>query len=214
MNSSSLHHDKKRKRKRKRITIHSGAQRQHRHCHNRPDRDHYVTPLSTWKKLEPFLHRSAEKATYWMPFFADGACETALKKDLGFNNVVHTQQDFFSFDKPPEGVTCILDNPPYSCKKKVLRHLQKLDIPFALFLPLQSMCRKYWIETFGTFGTSGKDVKYLIPYRRLNFIPINETLGHQVNPPKRNIMDVVLFCYKFPLNNLTPEQEQQQVIYF
>ena len=78
----------------------------------------------------------------------------------GFNVVASHKdnKDFFTYTK--EEVTpfdCIVSNPPYSCKTKVLKHLYELCKPFMMLLPqncLQSKERtvlfiKYGLEYLG-----------------------------------------------------------------
>jgi hypothetical protein len=56
-------------------------------------------------------------------------------RDRGFD-VVATNSDFFLTD-PPEGVQCIISNPPFSLKKGVMERIKKLGLKFCLILPFQ-----------------------------------------------------------------------------
>ena len=47
-----------------------------------------------------------------------------------------TEGDFFTTE-PPEGVQCIISNPPFSLKKEVMNRIKRLNIRFALILPFQ-----------------------------------------------------------------------------
>ena len=77
----------------------------------------------------------------WMPFYYDGKCAEHLHS-LGFENVVHRQEDFFErvLDKKfLKTVDLIWDNPPYTSaetKEKVLRALAASGLPFAMLLPI------------------------------------------------------------------------------
>lgn len=50
--------------------------------------------------------------------------------------MVTTDGDFFMTPKP-DGVQCIISNPPFSKKKEVMDRIRELDLRFALILPFQ-----------------------------------------------------------------------------
>lgn len=77
----------------------------------------------------------------WCPFDHDDSMYVRVLRQHGFNVVnTHIQkgQDFFETE-PPAGVNCIISNPPFSCKDKVLRRLYDLKIPFGVLLPQNSL---------------------------------------------------------------------------
>ena len=76
-----------------------------------------------------------------MPFYYDGACAVHLRS-LGFENVIHRDEDFFEKVKDAKfmkRVDLIWDNPPYTSaetKEAVLRALVATGKPFAMLLPI------------------------------------------------------------------------------
>ena len=71
----------------------------------------------------------------WLPFNDQGSVWKEVLEKHG-HEVVITDGDFFNTPKP-DGVQCIISNPPFSRKKEVLERIKDLDIRFALILPFQ-----------------------------------------------------------------------------
>lgn len=71
----------------------------------------------------------------WCPFNDRESVWINILKDRGFD-VVTTDTDFFETE-PPEGVQCIISNPPFSLKKDVMDRIRDLDIRICLILPFQ-----------------------------------------------------------------------------
>lgn len=71
----------------------------------------------------------------WCPFNDTNSVWREALEDRGFE-VVATEGDFFAIE-PPEGVQCIISNPPFSRKKEVMDRIKILNIRFALILPFQ-----------------------------------------------------------------------------
>lgn len=71
----------------------------------------------------------------WLPFRDQNSAWVKVLTEKGMDCVV-TEGDFFTTD-PPEGVQCIISNPPFSKKKEVMERIKQLDLRFALILPFQ-----------------------------------------------------------------------------
>lgn len=71
----------------------------------------------------------------WCPFNDKDSVWVDVLKRRGFE-VVTTDGDFFETD-PPQGVQCIISNPPFSCKKEVMDRIKALNLRFVLILPFQ-----------------------------------------------------------------------------
>ena len=71
----------------------------------------------------------------WCPFNDTNSVWVDVLKKRGFD-VVTTDTDFFLTD-PPEGVQCIISNPPFSLKKDVMDRIKDLNLRFCLILPFQ-----------------------------------------------------------------------------
>ncbi|CAE7307091.1 unnamed protein product [Symbiodinium natans] len=77
--------------------------------------DEWQTTLESWRSVAPYFHGYRRKSV-WMPFYYDGACAGHLRS-LGFEKVIHEQEDFFQRVKDKSflnRVDLIWDNPPYT----------------------------------------------------------------------------------------------------
>jgi len=148
--------------------------------------DHYNTPLYVWKMLLDYLDLGKDTIIY-DPFYNNGIAKTYLGK-LGYNNVIHENEDFFeNYDKYKYDI--ILSNPPYSIKQNILKVLYKIDKPFVLIVPT-AIISKLYVKNI--FKDDINKVQYIIPSRRLQF----EKDG--INN-KRCCFDCLFFCYKLEL---------------
>eukprot|EP00434_Breviolum_minutum_P013069 symbB.v1.2.011515.t1/scaffold777.1/size163462/6 len=102
--------------------------------------DEWQTTFGAWKAISSYF-ASYKKKSVWMPFYYDGLCADHLRS-LGFQNVIHRQEDFFErvLDKDfLSRIDLIWDNPPYTApemKEKVLRALAECGKPFVMLLPI------------------------------------------------------------------------------
>jgi hypothetical protein len=71
----------------------------------------------------------------WCPFNDAGSVWVNVLEERGFE-VICTDGDFFE-TAPPEGVQCIISNPPFSKKKEIMERIKTLNIRFVLILPFQ-----------------------------------------------------------------------------
>ena len=95
--------------------------------------DEYYTKQEDAEIIADHLVRLPLKV--WCPFNDDNSVWPKVLQERGFE-VVTTQGDFFTTE-PPSGVQCIISNPPFSKKMKVMERIKKLDLRFALILPFQ-----------------------------------------------------------------------------
>lgn len=78
--------------------------------------------------------------TIWCPFDLPTSFYVRVLEENGFTVVsshLSEGKDFFLMDTPK--VDCIVSNPPFSCKDKVLRRLYEIGLPFAMLLPQNSL---------------------------------------------------------------------------
>ena len=103
---------------------------------NRSKMDHYNTPKIAWQHILQFIDKSTK---LWLPFYNDG---TALKllNDMGYTNVLHQKKDFFDYF---EDDAVIIDNPPYSIKRRIIERLYSKQCQFALLLPIETIGNAY-----------------------------------------------------------------------
>lgn len=71
----------------------------------------------------------------WGPFNDTESVWVDVLKERGFE-VITTESDFFT-TPPPDGVQCIISNPPFSIKKQVMDRIKLLGLRFCLILPFQ-----------------------------------------------------------------------------
>lgn len=71
----------------------------------------------------------------WLPFNDTHSVWYDVLSERGYQ-VVATDSDFFTTE-PPDGVQCIISNPPFSTKKEVMDRIKLLDLRFCLILPFQ-----------------------------------------------------------------------------
>ena len=133
--------------------------------------DDCITPIEVWKMIEKYIPRDKE---IWCPFYFKGK---HTLRDLGFN-IIHNDEDFFLHDRGE----IVVDNPPFSLKKKILERMLILDKPFILIMPVSTICYNY----FKPF----KDIQIIIPPKRINFAPELKSSAS---------FDTLFYCYKMNL---------------
>ena len=143
--------------------------------------DDYITPYYIWKNVAKYIPKDKEIS---MPFYADGSCAKHLRS-LGFS-VFHKDEDFYEYDRGD----IVVDNPPFSSKRKVLETLVKRNKPFMLLLPVSTLCYEYTRIL--------PSVQILIPAKRPKFIKYNKKLKIQDKNWKKKCssFDCVWMCYK------------------
>ena len=148
--------------------------------------DDYTTPLYVWKMLLDYLDLGKNTIIY-EPFYNDSKSKTYLGK-LGYDNVIHENEDFFeNYDKYEYDI--ILSNPPYSIKQNILKVLYKIDKPFVLIVPT-AIISKLYVKNI--FKDDVNKIQFIIPNRRLQF----EVNGYN---QKRTPFDTLFMCYKLEL---------------
>jgi hypothetical protein len=136
--------------------------------------DNFKTPIEVWDNIKQYIPKDKK---IWCPFYYKG--EHTLE-ELGFN-IIHENEDFFKNNKGD----IIIDNPPYSIKKKVLEYCLKIDKPFILILPSSTINYQY----FRIF--KDKNIQIIVPPKRYNFDKSKKSSA---------TFDTLYFCYKINLN--------------
>lgn len=91
--------------------------------------------------VEPIVKYIPKHYTIWLPFDMEWSAFVQVFKANGYkviNSHIELGQDFFNY-YPDEPFDCIVSNPPFSIKDKVLKRLYELGKPFAVLLPLNSL---------------------------------------------------------------------------
>lgn len=104
--------------------------------------------------------------TIWCPFDTKES-EFVYSLEENGNKVIYTHistgQDFFEYE-PKENYDCIISNPPFSKKLRVLERLYSLGKPFAIILGLPIL--NY--QCIGEFFL-GRDLQLLIVDKKVSF---------------------------------------------
>ncbi|WP_368486007.1 sugar-phosphate nucleotidyltransferase [Spiroplasma sp. DGKH1] len=134
------------------------------------DKDHVETP----KWVVQDMYKRINISTYrniWLPFnhLESEFRQEALNNNLSNFQATHIfddlQNDFFT-TKPPKNCDLIISNPPFSIQNQILERLFKLDIPFAMLLPLRTL------ETTprgNLFEKHNSNIQILIFKKRIKF---------------------------------------------
>jgi len=134
--------------------------------------DNFPTPIEAWRDIEEYIPKDKK---IWCPFYFNG--EHTLKT-LGYD-IIHQNEDFFECNHGD----IIIDNPPFSIKKKVVERMLKLDKPFILIMPVSTLCYQYMRIFKG-------QIQIIIPPKRIQF---------DKNSKSGAYFDCLYFCYKMDL---------------
>ena len=143
--------------------------------------DNYITNKSDWEKIVQFIPTDKQ---IWSPFYCDGK-QKEYFAELGFD-IIHEDEDFFENNKGD----IIIDNPPFSKKKEVIKRLKELDKPFIIICPSMMIGYKYFQDYFAN------QIQIIIPNKRIGFKHLdNEDNDKIVTPPFGSFY----YCYKMNL---------------
>lgn len=127
--------------------------------------DEWLTPAYAVEPIVDYL-KQREYHTIWCPFDKADSQFVRVLRDNDFKvQATHIENgtDFFESDIP-RGTQCIVSNPPFSKKVDILKQCYKLNIPFALLLPQNTLQSKKTTELFIEHG-----VEYLGFDKRICF---------------------------------------------
>lgn len=121
--------------------------------------DECYTPRYVIEPVIKYL-KAANYKTIWCPFDYEHSLYVRVLKNAGFaviNSHIDTGGDFFNINAATLDFDCIVSNPPFTIKDKILKRLYDIGKPFAVLLPqnsLQSLKRtplfiKYGLEYLG-----------------------------------------------------------------
>jgi len=137
--------------------------------------DDYMTPIYAWQNISQYIPKNK---VIWECFYGDGTSGEYFRS-LGFT-VIHEPIDFFKNNKGD----IIIDNPPFSIKKKVLEYCLEIDKPFILIMPSSTINYKY-------FRKFKNKIQIIIPPKRYNFMKDKKSSA---------TFDTLYYCYKINLD--------------
>ena len=143
--------------------------------------DNYATDKMGWEMIKDYIPKDKK---IWSPFYCDGKQKEYLN-ELGFENVIHKDEDFF--ENYYEN-TIVIDNPPFSKFKIICERLKELEQPFILIGFSKIILMKWFQRLFK------EELQIIIPFKR-------PTFTHLVNPKKGYTppYGVQYYCYKMNL---------------
>lgn len=145
------------------------------------DSDNYATDKVGWEIIKDYIPKDK---TLWCPFYCDGKQKEYLN-ELGFNDVIHKDEDFFS--NFYENVV-VIDNPPFSKFKIICERLKELEQPFILIGFSKIILMKWFQYLFRSH------LQIIIPFKRPTFTHLtNPKSGY--TPP----YGTQYYCYKMNL---------------
>lgn len=150
--------------------------------------DEWYTPSYAVEIILPYLNKTPY-TNIWCPFDTkDSEFVKILTREgyeVTYGHII-TGQDFFEYKLPPEGVDCVVSNPPFSKRQQIFEKLFSWGIPFALIANSNGLfdARSRW-KLF-------RDNKFelLIPQGRMRF---SDDAGLKNNPNFQSIY----VCSKF-----------------
>jgi len=113
--------------------------------------DEYVTPYYAVVPLVGHLNRAMR---VWCPADTEDSQIVKCLRDKGFQvhaTDIKTGQDFFNYT-PDFEFDIIVTNPPYSLKNEWIERCGQLGKPFALLLPVTTLCSKKRLVLFERYG--------------------------------------------------------------
>ena len=149
--------------------------------------DDYMTPPSAWKAIAPYIPK--QKAI-WEAFYGDGTSGDILK-ELGCENVIHEDIDFFLHDKGD----CVISNPPFTMKKEVFTRLKELNKPFIIICPSSMINTQYMRRLF---ACEDEPLQIIIPRKRIQFLKMIDGVV-DVNQKSMCNFDCFYYCWKMDL---------------
>lgn len=116
--------------------------------------DECLTPRYVIEPILKYLKLNGFKKI-WCPFDLEHSLYVRILKENGYN-VVNTHilggGDFLNINPDTIDFECIVSNPPFTLKDKILKRLYEINKPFAILLPIQSLQSKERTKLFIKYG--------------------------------------------------------------
>lgn len=116
--------------------------------------DECLTPRYVVYPIIKYLKAKGFKKI-WCPFDLEYSLYVKILKSAGFsviNSHIDVGGDFFSMNYSEIEFDCIVSNPPYTSKDKILKRLYEIGKPFAVLLPITSLQSEKRTPLFREYG--------------------------------------------------------------
>lgn len=116
--------------------------------------DECLTPRYVVEPIIKYLKQKGYKKI-WCPFDLEHSLYVRILKAEGFeviNTHIETGGNFFEIDPGEIDFDCIVSNPPFTQKDKILERLYAIGKPFAILLPQNSLQSKDRTPLFIKYG--------------------------------------------------------------
>ena len=126
--------------------------------------DECFTPRCGVEPIIKYIKQRGYK-TVWCPFDQEQSNFVIMLLESGFDVIfghIDDNKDFFTYE--PEEYDCIVSNPPFSMKDKILERVYSFGKPFALLLPQNSLQSLDRVELFINNGLEYLGFNRRIPY--------------------------------------------------
>jgi len=147
--------------------------------------DDWTTPLAVWDNIKDYLPKG--NTVIWEAFFNEESKSVEHLRSLGCS-VVYGNIDFYTNDLGD----CIVTNPPFSDKERVINRLYELDKPFIITIPIHSLATRFIKNKFKN------KLQVIIPDLRIHFEKRDKDSGER-RTLKRTPFDTIYVCYKMNL---------------
>lgn len=161
-----------------------------------PESDECLSPRYVVEPIVPFIMAKGFKDIL-CPFDKENSMYVRVLQNIGFVNINWGHKDdidFFSYDDNyiRDNIDCIVSNPPFSLKDKILKRLFQLGKPFAMLMPITALGGKKRQEMFKKYG-----IEVLFLGERTGFYTKNDLT--QIK--EKNHFECCYICH-----NLLPEK--------
>ena len=148
----------------------------------RPELDCYSTTAESWAECLSLVPKNLR---IWLPFYMNGD-SGRIVRSLGYNVIesppIEMGGDFYKYEPDPASYDLIIDNPPFSKKDKLLERFHKINKPFIIFYPFESLLQ---------IGVRKMDRKYKYSLLMTDKYFTFKKGGSVV----KNLKNIVLYCY-------------------
>jgi hypothetical protein len=141
--------------------------------------DEFYTPVYAVTPIVKYLKAKLFK-TIWCPFDIDQSNFVITLRNGGFrvvNTHIDSGDDFFNMSIP--GCDCIVSNPPYSLKGKILQKLFEINKPFAMLVGVVGLFESE--QRFSMFDENEFEILYM--NRRISYFKSYDEQKPSLNPP-------------------------------